>query len=119
MYASNTSGAWTSNHLRNVDISRWPCPKSIAETNQASLQRRCKIVGNQLSLAKVSNSTPFNARYNPGVINEGGSLNDIDRLVKLYGYEGLAVPSKSAASMFVPMKLTKPQAIAEALRGRK
>lgn len=74
---------------------------------------------NFATLAKVSNSTPFNAAYNPGVINEGGSLNDIDRLVKLYGYEGLAVPSKSAASMFVPMKLTKPQAIAEALRGRK
>jgi hypothetical protein len=92
---------------------------NVYRSESANLYNLNKDPLNFTTLAKVSNSTPFNARYNPGVINEGGSLNDIDRLVKLYGYEGLAVPSKSAASMFVPMKLTKPQAIAEALRGRK
>ena len=89
---------------------------NVYRSESANLYNLNKDPLNFTTLAKVSNSTPFNARYNPGVINEGGSLNDIDRLVKLYGYEGLAVPSKSAASMFVPMKLTKPQAIAEALR---
>ena len=92
---------------------------NVYRSESANLYNLNKDPLNFTTLAKVSNSTPFNAAYNPGVINEGGSLNDIDRLVKLYGYEGLAVPSKSAASMFVPMKLTKPQAIAEALRGRK
>jgi hypothetical protein len=89
---------------------------NVYRSESANLYNLNKDPLNFTTLAKVSNSTPFNARYNPGVINESGSLNDIDRLVKLYGYEGLAVPSKSAASMFVPMKLTKPQAIAEALR---
>ena len=51
-------------------------------------------------LARESNRTPFTAKYNQGVTHPLQDANDIERLIKEYGYEGMANP-----------KATKPMAI--------
>ena len=51
-------------------------------------------------LARESNRTPFTAKYNQGMTYPLQDANDIERLVKEYGYEGMANP-----------KATKPMAI--------
>ena len=52
------------------------------------------------TLARESNRTPFTAKVNQGVTYPLQDANDIERLVKEYGYEGMANP-----------KATKPMAI--------
>tara|TARA_R110002126_G_scaffold7152_6_gene35535 strand:+ start:63 stop:3848 length:3786 start_codon:yes stop_codon:yes gene_type:complete len=51
-------------------------------------------------LARESNRTPFTAKYNQGMTYPLQDANDIERLVKEYGYQGMANP-----------KATKPMAI--------
>jgi hypothetical protein len=51
-------------------------------------------------LARESNRTPFTAKYNQGVTYPLQDANDVERLVKEYGYQGMANP-----------KATKPMAI--------
>ena len=52
------------------------------------------------TLARESNRTPFTAKVNQGVTYPLQDANDIERLIKEYGYEGMANP-----------KATKPMAI--------
>ena len=51
-------------------------------------------------LARESNRTPFTAKYNQGMTYPLQDANDVERLVKEYGYQGMANP-----------KATKPMAI--------
>ena len=53
-------------------------------------------------LARESNRTPFEAKSNKGITYPDQDANDIERLVKEYGYEGLANPNtpKPMAIMF-------------------
>jgi len=53
-------------------------------------------------LARESNRTPFTAKYNQGITHPLQDANDIERLVKEYGYQGMANPkaSKPMAIMF-------------------
>jgi hypothetical protein len=51
-------------------------------------------------LARESNRVPFTAKYNQGVTYPLQDANDVERLVKEYGYQGMANP-----------KATKPMAI--------
>jgi len=53
-------------------------------------------------LARESNRTPFEAKSNKGVTYPDQDANDIERLVKEYGYEGMANPNtpKPMAIMF-------------------
>ena len=51
-------------------------------------------------LARESNRTPFTAKYNQGVTYPLQDANDVERLIKEYGYQGMANP-----------KATKPMAI--------
>ena len=53
-------------------------------------------------LARESNRTPFAAKYNQGITHPLQDANDIERLVKEYGYQGMANPkaSKPMAIMF-------------------
>ena len=53
-------------------------------------------------LARESNRTPFTAKYNQGVTHPLQDANDIERLIKEYGYQGMANPkaSKPMAIMF-------------------
>jgi hypothetical protein len=53
-------------------------------------------------LARESNRTPFTAKYNQGVTSPLQEANDMERLVKEYGYQGMANPkaSKPMAIMF-------------------
>jgi hypothetical protein len=53
-------------------------------------------------LARESNRTPYTSKYNQGVTSPLQDANDIERLVKEYGYEGMANPlaSKPMAIMF-------------------
>jgi hypothetical protein len=52
------------------------------------------------TLARESNRMPFTAKYNQGITAPLQDANDIERLVKEYGYQGMANP-----------KATKPMAI--------
>jgi len=53
-------------------------------------------------LARESNRTPYTAKYNQGIAYPTQDANDIERLVREYGYEGMANPkaSKPMAIMF-------------------
>jgi hypothetical protein len=53
-------------------------------------------------LARESNRTPYTAKYNQGIAYPAQDANDIERLVREYGYEGMANPkaSKPMAIMF-------------------
>lgn len=53
-------------------------------------------------LARESNRTPFTAKYNQGMTYPLQEANDMERLVKEYGYQGMANPkaSKPMAIMF-------------------
>jgi len=53
-------------------------------------------------LARESNRTPYTAKYNQGITYPTQDANDIERLVREYGYEGMANPkaSKPMAIMF-------------------
>jgi len=53
-------------------------------------------------LARESNRTPFTSKYNQGVTHPLQDANDMERLVREYGYEGMANPkaSKPMAIMF-------------------
>lgn len=53
-------------------------------------------------LARESNRTPYTAKYNQGITSPLQEANDIERLVKEYGYQGMANPkaSKPMAIMF-------------------
>ena len=54
------------------------------------------------TLARESNRTPFTAKYNQGITHPLQDANDIERLIKEYGYQGMANPkaSKPMAIMF-------------------
>jgi hypothetical protein len=54
------------------------------------------------ALARESNRVPYTAKYNQGVTYPLQEANDMERLVKEYGYEGMANPkaSKPMAIMF-------------------
>ena len=54
------------------------------------------------TLARETNRTPYTSKYNQGVTYPLQEANDIERLIKEYGYEGMANPkaSKPAAIMF-------------------
>jgi len=53
-------------------------------------------------LARESNRTPFTAKYNQGITHPLQDANDMERLVREYGYQGMANPkaSKPMAIMF-------------------
>jgi hypothetical protein len=53
-------------------------------------------------LARESNRTPYTAKYNQGITSPLQEANDMERLVKEYGYQGMANPkaSKPMAIMF-------------------
>lgn len=53
-------------------------------------------------LARESNRTPYTSKYNQGVMNPLQDANDMERLVREYGYQGMANPkaSKPMAIMF-------------------
>lgn len=55
-------------------------------------------------LARESNRTPFNAKYNAGITHPLQEANDYERLVKEYGYEGMINPNagKPMGIMFKP-----------------
>ena len=54
------------------------------------------------TLARESNRVPYTAKYNQGMTYPLQEANDMERLVKEYGYEGMANPqaSKPMAIMF-------------------
>lgn len=53
-------------------------------------------------LARESNRTPFTSKYNQGITHPLQDANDMERLVREYGYQGMANPkaSKPMAIMF-------------------
>jgi hypothetical protein len=55
-------------------------------------------------LAREANRTPFTAKYNKGITHPLQEANDMERLVREYGYQGMANPkaSKPMAIMFDP-----------------
>jgi hypothetical protein len=54
------------------------------------------------ALARESNRTPFTSKYNQGITHPLQDANDMERLVREYGYQGMANPkaSKPMAIMF-------------------
>ena len=53
-------------------------------------------------LARESNRTPYTSKYNQGIVKPLQDANDMERLVREYGYQGMANPkaSKPMAIMF-------------------
>ena len=59
---------------------------------------------NLMTLAKESNRSPHLSNFNPGAVNQQKMMNDFERLVKEYGYEGVANPNAAfpMAAVFNP-----------------
>lgn len=59
------------------------------------------------TLAREANRTPYTSRYNAGVTSPLQEANDFERMVKEYGYEGMANPKsgKPMAIMFKPTQV--------------
>ena len=58
-------------------------------------------------LSRVSNTRPYTAEANRGVLDASSAQNDMERLVKEYGYEGYLNPSAEAAAVFYPKPVTR------------
>jgi len=54
------------------------------------------------ALAREANRTPFTSKYNQGMTYPTQDANDMERLIREYGYQGMANPkaSKPMAIMF-------------------
>lgn len=61
-------------------------------------------------LSRVSNTRPYTAEANRGVLDASSAQNDMERLVKEYGYEGYLNPSAEAAAVFYPKPVTRVKA---------
>jgi len=61
-------------------------------------------------LSRVSNTRPYTAEANKGVLDASSAQNDMERLVKEYGYEGYLNPSAEAAAVFYPKPVTRVKA---------
>jgi hypothetical protein len=61
------------------------------------------------SLARESNRTPFNAKYNAGIRAPDQELTDMERMIREYGYEGYINPkaSKPAAVVYTPKQVER------------
>jgi hypothetical protein len=67
---------------------------------------------NLVTLANEANRTPWNSKMNPGAIDRTRAANDLERLIKQYGYEGMANP-KAMYPMAIKFEPTPVQRFAE------
>ena len=66
-------------------------------------------------LATESNRQPWDSNFNPGTIDRGRFANDLERLVKEYGYEGMMNPNAA----FPMATVFKPKAVQPFAKGGK
>jgi len=67
---------------------------------------------NLITLTNEANRTPWSSNFNPGVIDRTQAANDLERLIKQYGYEGMA-NTKAAYPMAIKFGPTEVQRFAK------